>query len=433
MVKPVEFVYEPERNIPVVSQTDVLVCGGGPAGWAAAVSAAGKGASVRLIEAQGQLGGVWTSGLLSYVLDAGNKKGFLRWLTNRLSETQGHLHFDRANRVPWTERSFFYDPEVMKLVLEESCQEAGVEIRLHTRVVSAIVEYGRLTHAITESKSGREAWGASVFIDATGDGDLAAHAGCRFSTGHPDDGATQPMSLVALLTGPPPDVLEPNIYAHNGHTEEAWDAFQKALVSAGSPPSYSKPVLGWIRDNLYVLMANHAYGNDATNAESVTRATLLTRQEVHQQVRALNDLGGAWSEVRLVATASQIGIREARRIEGRYTITSNDLLSGQKHPDAVCTVTFPVDVHATTPDGGKGFSDQDIRSQPYDIPLRALIAADVDGLMMAGRCISGDFWAHASYRVSGNAVAMGEAAGKVAAIAAKSNRLPHQVKFKEVT
>ena len=115
-------------------------------------------------------------------------------------------------------------------------------------------------------------------------------------------------------------------------------------------------------------------------------------------------------------------------------MTKDDLIAGSRHPDAVCRVTFGVDVHAATAqeNATRPISHEDVKMKPYDIPLRALIAKDVDGLLMAGRCISGDFLAHASYRVTGNAVAMGESAGAVAALAAKTGRLPHQVPWAEV-
>ena len=122
----------------------------------------------------------------------------------------------------------------------------------------------------------------------------------------------------------------------------------------------------------------------------------------------------------------QIGVRDGRRIAGRYTVSKEDLIKGAHYEDGVARATFVVDVHATTAEHNKksGIHGSDIKVKPYDIPLRALIAKDVDGLMMAGRCISGDFIAHSSYRVTGNAVAMGEAAGAVAATAALSAPSP---------
>ena len=141
-------------------------------------------------------------------------------------------------------------------------------------------------------------------------------------------------------------------------------------------------------------------------------------------------MGGIWKNIRIVATADQIGIRESRRIYGRYTITKDDLIRGARFDDAVCRTTFGVDVHSLDPSKHKSIEKIGFKSKPYDIPLRSLIAKDVDGLMMAGRCISGDFYAHASYRVTGNAVAMGEAAGQVAGQAVSNNKLPQDIQYK---
>jgi len=191
------------------------------------------------------------------------------------------------------------------------------------------------------------------------------------------------------------------------------------------------PTLFWIRDDLFFLMANHEYGFLGTNAEDLTEATLRARVELHRLVDGLRGLGGVWSRLHLVATGAHIGVREGRRVHGRYAVTVDDIAIGRRHPDAVCRVTFGIDVHSTDKSKGNAVETHPIRFQPYDIPLRALIARDVDGLMMAGRCISGDFLAHSSYRVTGNAVSMGEAAGKVAASAALTGRLPHEVAWEE--
>ena len=125
-------------------------------------------------------------------------------------------------------------------------------------------------------------------------------------------------------------------------------------------------------------------------------------------------------------------MREGRRIHGRYEITGQDLLCGARFEDAVCRVTMGIDVHSTDPGKTRVVEAKPHRSQPYDIPLRALIARDVDGLLMAGRCISGDFIAHSSYRVTGNAVAMGQAAGICAALAARSGALPQDVAWMDI-
>ena len=149
-------------------------------------------------------------------------------------------------------------------------------------------------------------------------------------------------------------------------------------------------------------------------------------------VELLKKKGGIWKELHLNCTGEQIGTREGRRIMGRYYMTSEDLKTGARFKDNICDVTFPIDVHATDPKENKEIESRPFRSKNYQIPLRALMARDVDGLVVAGRCISGDFIAHSSYRVTGNAVAMGEAAGAVSAIAVKEKALPHEIPFESL-
>ncbi len=422
-----ETIREPEREVPVAATCDVLVAGGGPAGVSAAVAAARSGARTQLIEVHGCLGGVWTAGLLSYVLDAGNKTGLLLDLIARLEAATGAaLTRDLSHDLPWVKGSFYYDPEIMKLVLEEWCAEAGVTVQLHTRIVAARRDGRNVSAAITESKSGRQAWRARVFVDATGDGDLAAFAGCGFDLGRESDGATQPLTLMAIVGGIRADELRAAIHGQPGARESSKEFLLAEMRRAGVEPSYSRPQLAHIGGDLFAMLANHEYGASGLDAAAVTRATMHARRELHRIVAGLRSLGGPWSGLRIVCTAEQISVREGRRIHGLYRITADDVVRGARHPDAVCRVTYPVDVHALKADEGRGYSAAGVRSQPYDIPIRALIARDVDNLLMAGRCISGDFLAHASYRVTGNAVAMGEAAGKLAARAALSGRTPQE-------
>ena len=415
---------EEKRNIPIVEDVDVVVCGGGPAGIAAAIACARQGARTRLIELHGCLGGVWTTGALSWIIDSADKPGIMAEITSRLDARDA-----RRLRAP-EGKNYAYDVEEMKLLLDEMCVEAGVEIRLLTRVVGAARDSeNRLSVVITESKSGREAWHAKVFVDATGDGDLGALCGCGFDVGHPETGAVQPMSLMALITGLQFDQIESYV---GGSMAEPKQRLSALMEEIGVSPSYGHPTLFRIRDNLFALMANHQYGVKCDDANAITEAMIRARREIHTQVAALRAHGGVWSDMRVVATGAQIGVREGRRIHGRYEVTGEDLLRGARFEDAVCRVTMGIDVHSTDPKKTKIVEAKPHRSQPYDIPLRALIARDVDGLLMAGRCISGDFIAHSSYRVTGNAVAMGQAAGVCAARAALSDKLPHEVPWYEV-
>jgi hypothetical protein len=414
---------EEAREIPVVGGYDVIVCGAGPAGFAAALAAARSGASTALLEVHGCIGGIWTAGMLSWILDAFNKPGIMAELLRRLAEQENGRQVNRA----WV-----YHPEPMKLLLEEMLLEAGVKIRLFTRVVGAVAdEKNRLAAVVTESKSGREVWTAKSFVDATGDGDLAAQAGCGFDFGRPGDGVTQPMSLMALFHGVRTDEIAPFV----NHLAEARDLGRgkanllEELRSAGIDPSYGGPSIFEIHDGLYALMANHQYNVSAIDADDMTRATLEARRENHAMIAALRKKGGPWKGVEILATGEQIGTREGRRIHGRYSVSDDDLKNGARFDDGICHVTFGIDVHSTDPGQTKAIESKPFKSKPYDIPLRALMAKDLDGLVVAGRCISGGFIAHSSYRVTGNSVAMGEAAGVVCAVAAKERVLPHEVPF----
>jgi hypothetical protein len=284
---------------------------------------------------------------------------------------------------------------------------------------------------LTESKSGREAWLADRFVDCSGDGDLAAHAGCSFDVGIGAECECQPMSMLALLTGVDPDAIEPFIRETGS---EAKGRLLKLMEDNGVMPSYRAPTLRHLHSGIYSIMTNHEYGVSAFDSEAITEATIRARREVHAIVAGLRKLGGPWQNLAVVATAEQIGVREGRRIRGRFAITAEDLANGLHHEQAVCRAKFPIDVHALSAQGNKEINQEFKKGgrKPYDIPYPALIAADVDGLLMAGRCISGDFIAHSSYRVTGNAVPMGEAAGLAAAVSIQKQVLPHELDWREI-
>lgn len=422
---------EAERAIPVAGRSQVLVVGAGPAGIGAALAAARAGADTQLIETAGCLGGVWTAGMLTKIIDGVRKTGIMQEIMRAMIE--------RGSDIARKTKGEIYDPELMKVVLEELCVNAGVKIRLHTHLVGAVTDSrNRLLAVLTESKSGRQAWLADRFIDCSGDGDLAAQAGCKFDVGVNANCECQPMSLMALITGL--NVHEVGPYVREVAGEKAKTALNKLMRDAGIKPSYSQPTLRLLHNGIYSLMTNHEYGVPAYDAGRISEATIRARREVHAIVADLRKLGGRWRNTAVVATAEQIGVREGRRIRGRAKVTAEDIVAGKKHTDAVCQVNFGFDVHNVRTDVSQPWSDEiaaDVKryraagAKPYDIPLGALVAADVDGLMMAGRCISGDFIAHSSYRVTGNAVPMGEAAGLASAVSLKKNLMPHELNWAE--
>lgn len=388
-------------------EADVIVCGGGPAGVAAAIASARKGAKTILIEQYGVLGGAMTSSLVGIILDYKNKSGIMKEIVDRLEKSDAQY----SARV--------YDAELMKVTLDQMCDEAGVGVRLYTRVTGAKVtkRLGKsIEYITTESTSGTEKWYAKIFIDATGNGDLGAYAGCGFDLGQAGTGKMQPMSLLCTVTGISKDsLLAHKFLSQSGLTSrQAKENLNKEFERAGVNCSYKLPTMFPVREDLFAVAMNQEYGYSSLNADEMTKATLEGRKEINNIVEKLRSLGGMWSELRIVNSASQIGVREGRRIHGMYTLTTEDITKGTKFDDAICRVTFNVDVHSLD-SGQSGYSTSEVKSKPYDIPLRCLIAKDVNNMMMAGRCISGDFYAHASYRVIGDSVTIGEAAGMVAA------------------
>lgn len=412
---------EAPKPVPVQKNFDVLVCGGGPAGIAAAIAAARTGAETCIVDFQGCLGGIWTAGLLSNILDAREKPGLIAEIRRRLAERDAIARgFD------------LYDAEAMKLLLEEMCEEAGVKIRLHARLVSAIIRDRKIGYAVFEGKEGRFALGARAFVDATGDGDLAAFAGCGFDLGREGDKGMQPMSLMAVVSNVPEEVRSGRM--NPGKTScLVKDEFYQWLVREGMNSSYTKPSLFPLPNGLCALMMNHEYGKSGLDSRCLTEATLSARREIHQAVRAMRKFSSEWENLQLVETAAHIGVREGRRIHGHYQIAVEDVIEGRRHFDAITRVGFPIDVHSVLQEEGGGFHGGNIKVQNhYDIPLRALVARDCDNLAMAGRCISGDFLAHASYRVTGNSVATGEAAGILASRASESGLPFHEVNASDV-
>ena len=387
------------RSVPVSRETDVLVCGGGPAGIAAAVTAAREGSKVLILERHPFLGGVWTAGSLTILLDTERKAGFNAELRRRLHE-RGASTFVAHEWPEWP----VYGIEAMKGLLDEIIEEEGIEVQLYTQVVAVAREGRKVTGVFTESKSGREFIKARIVIDTTGDGDVAALAGCAFDMGRAKDGKTQPMTLYGRIGGyrGAPVHVEP---------------LRQVAIDAGFKPSYERVTLfpqpG--QPGVFMLMATHLYGC-GIDVRDLTRAEFQGRKEIRKLVEIFKQHAGPeWHDVYLIDTGPFVGVREGRRIRGRYYLTAEDLAQGRRFEDGICEVLFAADIHHHDPREGGGLYNA--RTLPYDIPFRSLLPQDYDNLIMAGRCISGDHIAHASYRVTGDAIATGEAAGLAAAIA----------------
>lgn len=402
-------VLSPSRQVKIANRVDVLVCGGGPAGVGAAIFAARTGARTMLIETMPFLGGVWTAVGVSHLMAGRGRDGVNAEIHRRLPV---HEVFGRN----------IYAIEEMKILLDDLMAEAGVEVQFHTRAVAVAKDQRRLRGVFTESKSGLEFIEARMVVDATGDGDVAARAGCACELGRPGDGKTQPVTLFGTIGG------------YRGQPAKG-RALVEILERGGWRPSYPPVTLfpqpG--QPGVFVLMATQFYGVDGTNVRDLSGAETLGRQEIRQCVKVFKQHGGDdWKDVFLIKTGPAIGVRETRRIRGQYYLTWEDLDRGARFDDGIAEIHAGSNIHSVD----DPYADQPpeasrarpkFRVQPYQIPFRCLVTRDVDNLLTAGRCISGDHYALGSYRLTGSVVQTGEAAGLGAALACNQNVLPAEL------
>ena len=404
-----DVIREPAREVPVAGRTEVLVVGGGPAGIGAALAAARTGARVTLVEHYGFLGGMWTAGLLNPILDYKAKGGIVAELVARLDAVGQLVHGPRAN----------FDTETMKVMLDRMMAEASVEVRLHRSAVETLVEGDQVRGIVTESKSGREALLADVVIDCTGDGDVAAFAGVPYTKGREGDGAMQSVTLFFMLA---------NVrYRQPSFGTDIRDLLQAAsaehdlgyVVPYRTPAFFEQP-----SPDRAIVQIVHIHGIDGTDADDLTRAEIEAREQIQEAVAVMQkvpELAG----VELVTSGPHIGVRETRHIEGRYRLEVADLRAGRAFEDGICWTRFGIDIHGAPKQGTVAVEGGKV--QPYQIPYRALVPVNREGLLLAGRCISGSSRAHGSYRVTGDCVATGQAAGTAAALAVQAGLAPSMV------
>lgn len=405
---------------------DIAVCGGGIAGSFAAISAARKGAKVILIEKAGSLGGTLTEGFMPIILDSDNKGGIVRELFAFLTEhdmccaRHGSPTDKNGKRIP----GIMVDTEGCKYFLEKECLDAGVKILLHSQVAALDFKDGRINSLLLTTECGNYSVSADIFIDASGNGSIADMAGCSWDCGDPAEKRPSPASMGVCVVGMPPE--------YNGaENSEEKTAYNNMLnnngieISAGQFSVRKLPSL-----KTWTVGLNFQYDVMPDDINSLTNAVTEGRREVFDVIQKHKKIEN-YEELFIAFTNSHIGIREGRRIFGEYRITDDDILEGKRFEDGICLVTFGVDVHKLknddTTDCKRGY-----RAKPYNIPYRALLPLCVDNLILAGRCISGDFYPHASYRVMGNMAAVGEAAGFAAAESVKAKISPKALDGKNV-
>jgi len=394
--------------------TDVLVAGGGPAGIAAAVIAARRGARTVLIERYGFLGGMATAGLVNPFMGwhAGGEPlvaGVFREMLDLMAAIGGY----GGEREPTA-----FDPEVFKLVADQLCRQAGVQVRFHTLVTRADVSGSAITAVHTESKSGPEQWTARVYIDCTGDADVAFLAGVPCDEGREADHLTQPMTLNFRMA---------DVDIERMPSREEINALFDTAKAEGRVTCPRENVLWFhtLKPGVVHFNTTRVTGLSATKADDLTAAEFEARQQAHELARFLvSDVPG-FERAYLQQSAAQIGVRESRRIRGQYALTADDVVQARKFPDGIARSNYPIDIHSPTGAGTdiRGVAEGDY----YEIPYRCLLPQGIDNLLVAGRCVSSTHEGQAALRIMPTCFAMGEAVGVAAALACRQSISPQEV------
>lgn len=409
-----------------IGSFDVAVCGGGIAGACAAISAAREGAKVILIEKSGSLGGTLTEGYMPIILDSDNKGGLVRELYGFLNEhdmtcaRRGKPVDESGKKIPGQ----LVDTEGCKYFFEKKCIEAGVEILFHSQVMQLKMNEKSIDSILVATECGNYSVSASIYIDATGNGVVADFAGCAWDCGDPVEKKPSPASMGISVVGFPEDYPVIDTKADKAAYGEMLKKHGISISSEEASVRQMPPLAMW------GMGINFQYDVYPDDIFSLSKAVLDGRKEVFEVIDAHRKIEG-FENLFIAFTNSHIGIREGRRIYGKYRLTDEDIIEGRKFEDAVCLVRFGVDVHKLKADDTTECS-RGVHTQPYHIPYRSLVPLGCDNLLLAGRCISGDFYPHASYRVMGNMAATGEAAGFAAANCVKFNTLPAEYNGKEV-
>ncbi len=440
---------EYSKKIEKEIKTQVLVIGAGMAGFGSAVAAARSGMKTLIIDRNAVMGGMATSGLVGpfmtcYDNDATEQvvKGIFDELCIRTEAAGGAIHPSKVDGMT-TYSSYFqkshchvtpFTSEILEVVMEQMVLEAGAQILYEAQLIDTIVEDGKIKKIVVALKEGLATIEADIFIDCTGDADVAYMSGVPTVFGDVESGNAQPCSLFFEVGNIDRDVYVGELERRKAEGQLGVPAkcCWYWLVDEGKADGtwrIDRDEIGNYETNIpgrWKINCSRMAGVDATKAEERTKAIIEGRKQVLEIADFMRKRVPGCENMQILEIANSLGVRETRHIEGEYTLTTDDIMSRKNFEDAICTFAYAVDIHNST-GGGVAFTCVD---RYYNIPYRCLVPKKIDNLLVAGRCISGTSGAAASYRVMPSCVVTGEAAGTAAAIAINSGKNPKDIDTK---
>ncbi len=395
---------------------DVIVCGAGSAGVAAACSAAKEGARVLLLERYGFGGGILTAAMI-HTFDAIRScvdsrvdvvAGFASELVAEISALGGDATGDNPPEV------VSVHPEMQKVAIDRLLARAGVTTLYHAHVCDALLADGRVTGVEAALRDGRARFHAPVVVDGTGDAELAFYAGAPFDIARDLQALTYHFRLGHVAPGP-----------GWSQWEEITRRALKEARDAGEIEVYGGPWIIRLADGEISVNSTRVFGNPVDPAE-LSAAEQKARAQMLDIWNILRRRAPELKDSYIVSGSTQLHIRESRIIRGEYILTEDDIRARAPFADSIAVGAWPVDIHPST-----GFSGvhphKESPPAPYEIPYRCLVPQAVDGLLVAGKPISTTHRAHGSTRVPGTSLATGQAAGVAAALAAREGIAPRAV------
>lgn len=409
------------RSVPVIGSYDVVVCGGGPAGWIAAVAAARNGAKTAMIEQFGFPGGMATAGLvLPISVFTYNDKlvcGGIPWeFVKRMEEIGGAQVEKPLGNVA-------HDPEIYKLTAQRMLLEAGVELHYHSTVTGCLHENGHLTHVIFDTRGGPKAVKTRYVIDATGDGAICAMMDVPMQKA--DEHPMQPASLIFCLGGVDTDNVPQahhNLQGVNMHHVPIQTALRE-LAKTEDVPQFGGPWFCHIMHDGFVLVnATRTFANMADHKDS-TAAECKLHEDAYKLTELFRRIDPAFKDCYLAYTAPVCGTRETRHIQGAHILTGEEYVNRVHFEDSIARSAHPIDIHSASDSHQRLTFLKDAAYVPY----RSLIVPGFDNLVVPSRCLSADQTASASIRVQAPIMCLGQAAGLAAAMCVRDGVSVHDV------